>query len=88
MLWISIGTWGPEKRDEVTKRRMEKGNMFPEGVKLLGQWVDLDGGRVVTLTEADDPSAIGLANYAWNDLMCLDGFPVMETEPLLEVIKD
>jgi hypothetical protein len=88
MKWISIGTWGPEKRDEITKRRMEKGTMFPEGVKSLGEWVDLRGGRVISLFEADDPAAIGLAAYAWNDLMCLDSFPVMETEPLLEVIKD
>jgi hypothetical protein len=88
MLWITIGTWPPEKRDEITKRRLEKGNMMPEGVKVLGEWVDLDGGRVVQLTEADDPAAIGLGCYAWNDLMSIDGFVVMETEPLLEVIED
>jgi Domain of unknown function (DUF3303) len=88
MLWISIVTWEPEKRDEVTKRRMEKGPMHPEGVKALGEWVDLRGGRVISLTEGDDPSAFGLACYAWNDITSIDSFPVMETEPLLDVIKD
>ena len=88
MLWITIGTWGPEKRDEITKRRMEKGTMRPEGVKLLGEWVDLAGGRVVALDEGDDPAALALACYAWNDIMCLDSFPVMDNTAVLEAIKD
>ena len=80
MLFMSIFTYEPEKRDEVIKRRAEKGAMIPEGMKVIGEWSDTSGGRVFRLVEMDDPK-IGLAaSLAWSDLGKIEIVPVMATE--------
>jgi Protein of unknown function (DUF3303) len=62
--------------------------MVPEGIKVLGEWVDLSGGRSFRLFEAQDANALGLGTYAWNDLMDIEIVPVLQTESVLEVIKN
>jgi len=86
MLFISICTWTPDKRTEITKRRAEKGLMTPDGVTVRGEWVDVSGGRVVFLYESDDTAALIAQAFAWDDLMVIDSFPVMETAPLLDIV--
>ena len=56
MLFMAILTWEPGKTDEVIKRRAEWN--YPEGVKRIGEWDDLAGGRSFSLAEIDDPKAI------------------------------
>ena len=53
MKFITIATWEPHQRDEMLKRRNEKGRMLPKGIKLLGEYVDASGGRSVSLYESD-----------------------------------
>ena len=78
MLLMTILTWEPEKRDEVIKRRAEW--EYPEGMRLIGEWSDLAGGRVFSLVEVDDPNVILAAASDWEDLTKLEVTPVMETE--------
>lgn len=87
MLFMSIYTYEPAKRDEVLKRRGE--NLFtPDGAKCLGQWSDASGGRVVTLFECSD-SMIGMQwAHAWTDLGKFDIFPVVDTEELLKAMSN
>jgi hypothetical protein len=61
--------------------------MLPEGTKVLGEWIDISGGRSFRLFEVDDANALGLGTYAWNDLMDIETVPVLQTESILEVIQ-
>lgn len=38
MLFMIIFNYEPQNRDEIVKRRMEKGSLIPEGVKTIGEW--------------------------------------------------
>lgn len=85
MLFMSIFIYEPEKRDEVIKRRAEKGAMIPEGMKVLGEWSDTSGGRVFRLVEMDDPKVGIAASLAWSDLGKIEIVPVMATEESIQV---
>ena len=78
MLFLVIYTWEPEKRDEIIKGRVEKGNMAPEGIKVLGEWTDLGGARGFMLYETAEPSIVW--TMAWSDLMNMDVIPVVDTQ--------
>lgn len=88
MLYMTVYTFGLEKRDEVTRRRVEKGPMVPSGIKILGEWTSIEGGRVFRLMEADDQGALLAATYAWNDLGKVEHVPVMETEEAIRLIQN
>ena len=81
---MAILTWEPEKRDELVKRRVEW--RFPEGMKVIGEWVDITGGRDFTLVEVDDPKVILAATFAWDDLAKFECVPVMEAEEVMKLI--
>nr|QNO53455.1 hypothetical protein HCHKDHBN_00026 [Methanosarcinales archaeon ANME-1 ERB6] len=85
MLFVAISTWEPEKRDEVDKRAAAMAKI-PEGIKLIGSWVDLAGGRIFEVFEADDPKAVIEASFAWNDLCKAEFVSVMETEEAVKLI--
>ena len=78
-------TWDPDKRDEVMKRAQTKG-FAHEGIKVLGTWGDLQGGRSFQLTEEPaDPMLSLKANIEWNDVLKIESVPVMEAEELLKI---
>ena len=80
MLFVIMYSWEKEKRDEIIKRRLEKGRMVPKGVKVLGEWTAI-GKRVgFEVIEADDPKLIVQGNLAWNDIIDLEVYPVLDTE--------
>ena len=87
MLFMSVATYEPNVRDEIIKRRLEKGGMIPEGVKLLGEWSCISGGRVFRLVETDDPEAAIEGVLAWSDLCKVELHPVLVSEEAVEVIK-
>ena len=86
MLFMSIYSYDPEKRDQVIARRLEKGLLFPKEVKVLGEWTRMGGGGVI-LCETDDPKALAQASLAWSDLLKSDIFPVLNTEEVLSLSK-
>ena len=53
MLFMTILTWEPEKRDAVIKRTAEKGTVTAG--KIIGQWGAIAGGRAFRVVELDDP---------------------------------
>ncbi len=87
MLFMSIVTWEPEKRDEVVKRYAEKGAMTLPGRKVIGTWNAIGGNRVFRLVEIEDPKALVLASAAWSDLVNIEEIPVMESGELMKVIS-
>jgi hypothetical protein len=87
MLFMTIVTYEPGKRDEVIKRRMEKGAMTLKGMKIKGEWSPIGGGRVFRLVELEDPKVGFEAAFAWSDLGKIEIIPVLETEQALKSIK-
>ena len=85
MLFMVIFTWEPDKRNEVLKRRMEQGALSPPEIKILGEWVDMQGGRTFRLIQNDDPKAGMKATMAWADLGKLEIVPLMETEEVMKL---
>ena len=87
MLFMVLTTIEPEKRDEVMKRRLEKGLMAPEGLKVLGEWQAIAGGRAFLLCEVEDPKAGLAAAAAWSDLIKMESVPVIETQEALKLMQ-
>ena len=87
MLFMIIYTWEPGQRNEVLKRKMGKSARMREGVKELGEWTDLGGGRGFLLVESNDPVTLMSKNTAWADLVRMEAIPVVETDELLKLAK-
>lgn len=86
MLRMTILTWDPGKRDEVMKRAQTKG-VSHEGIKVIGTWVDLQGGRTFQLSEEPaDPQFALKANFEWNDLLKIESVRVMEAEEFFKLV--
>ena len=87
MLFMSIVSWEPEKRDEVVKRFKEKGAMTLPGRKVIGTWNAIGGNRVFRLVEIEDPKALVTASFAWSDLVEIEEIPVIETQEMMKIIS-
>lgn len=87
MLYMVIFTYEPEKRDEILKRRLEKGPLVPDGVRMLGEWSAIAGGRVFRLIDVSDPAAALAGFRAWTDLGKGEAVPVIETEEMLKLVS-
>jgi len=87
MLFMSIITWEPEKRDEVIKRFTEKGGITLPGRKVIGTWSAIGGNRAFRLVEIEDPKALVTATFAWSDLVKIEEIPVIETEEMMKVVS-
>lgn len=85
MLFMTIFTWEPLKRNDVLKRRMEQGTLSPPEIKILGEWVDMQGGRTFRLIENNDPKAGMKATMGWADLGKLEIIPLLETEEVMKL---
>ena len=84
MLFMTIFSWEPEQRNEVIKRRMQ-GQSLPEGVKAIGEWVQVGGGRVFRIIDIPD-AKLGLAGaLPWTDIGKLEMIPVMDSEEAVKL---
>jgi Domain of unknown function (DUF3303) len=78
MLFMGIFTWKPSQRNEVIKRRMQ-GPALPEGVKVIGEWVEIGGGRSFRVIDVPDAKR-GLAGaLPWTDIGKLEMIPIMDS---------
>ena len=80
MKFITIASWEPHQRDELFKKRMENGRMAPKGIKVIGEWLDIQGGRAVWLHEADSAMEGLKWSNRWNDINKFESFPVVEVK--------
>lgn len=85
MKFMVVYTYDPKDRDAVIKRRMG-GEPKPPGMKVLGEWSYLGGGRVFELVECDDSRSMLGASAAWADLGKIELFPVMETDEVMKLL--
>jgi uncharacterized protein with GYD domain len=87
MLFMTIYTYEPGQRNEIVKRRLERGTVVSEGVKVIGEWSYIGGGRGFMVLEAQDPKVIMATTLAWSDLIKFETLPVMETEEVMKLVK-
>ena len=87
MLFMNIYTFEPGQRDAIIKRRMEKGTLLSKGVKVVGEWTDLGGGRGFMICEANDLKAIMTSVMVWDDLLKADIIPLLDTTEILPAEK-
>jgi len=80
MLFMNMYSWDNDKRDKIIERRVEKGTMVPEGVKIIGEWTAVGRDKGFMLCEADDPVLMSQFNMAWNDILKSDLMLVLDTE--------
>ena len=80
MFLMAIFTYEPGQRNEAVIRRMQ-GRALPEGVKLIGEWTELAGGRTFRVVDMPDDPKLGLAaTLSWSDIGKMEFIPVMDTE--------
>jgi len=85
MLFMTIVTWEPEKRNEVFKRFAEKGTVT--GGKIIGGWNVIGGGRAFRLADVDDPKAAFTTCHIWDDIAKLEVIPVIESEQAMKLVS-
>ena len=86
MIFISIYSYPPENRQAVQARLKETGGgMPPAGVKLLGRWHAIGGGKGFGAYECDDPLALAKWAQEWSDVMSFELHPVMTDEALAKM---
>jgi hypothetical protein len=62
---------------------MEKtGDVVPPGVKVVGEWGYIGGGKAFFLAEVDDPSAFMGMCMTLADAMSIDIVPVLERKDI------
>ena len=86
MQFMTVYTYSPEQRREVIEQRVEKGALIPEGMKVLGEWSHVGGGKVFRLVEVSDPAVMAQATHPWASLGVIEMYPVMDTDKLLAVL--
>ena len=87
MLYMNILTWDHDKRDAVMERTKKIG-MEHEGIKVIGTWVDVNGGRCFQLSEEPaDPKFSLKANFGWNDLLHIETVPIMKADEFLKLLE-
>jgi len=84
MLFMSIFSWEPEQRNEVIKRRMQ-GQALPEGVKAIGEWVQVGGNRVFRIIDIPDAKLALASALPWTDIGKLEIIPVMDSEEAVKL---
>ena len=89
MKFMMTFSWKPDTRarDEGIARFQKTGGQPPKGARLLGRWTRADFNGGFDLLESDDPKALAEFALMWSDLMELNVVPVLEDEPLAEVLK-
>jgi len=89
MKFMLTFSWKPDTkcRDEGIARFRKTGGQPPKGVTLLGRWTRADFSGGFDLLETDDPQSLAEFALMWSDLMDLTIVPVLEDQPLSEVLQ-
>ena len=89
MLYMTVLTWTPEKRDAVIERAKKMGFEHP-GVKTLGTWVESTGLRCFQLVDIPRDMDLVLSlknNFAWNDIMRIQSLSVVEASDMMKFLE-
>lgn len=85
MLFMTIVTWEPAKRDEVFRSFVEKGTVT--GGKIIGGWTAIGGGKAFRLVDVDDPNGMVTTSNIWSDIAELEVISVMESGQAIKLVS-
>lgn len=81
MLLLDITTFELENSVKVFKRWEQAENMVSsDGLKIIDQWFDAGGGRIVTLYDVESVKDYAAYNFLFSDLCHIEVFPVVGAE--------
>jgi hypothetical protein len=81
MLLLDITTFELENSVKVFKRwEQVEGEGSPEGLKVINQWFDAGGGRIITVYEVESIKDYVAHNFSFTDLCHVEVFPVVGAE--------
>lgn len=83
MYFMMICTWDPMDEREVRTKRVTW--EWPEDVKVISEFYDLQGCRTVYVVDADAKGLIA-ARAAWIDLLRFEIFPVYPVGTTKEIL--
>lgn len=86
MYYVIMWSYTPDQRDAVNARFLETGAPPPEGVKMVGRWHHIAGGKGVGVAQSDNPEAVGKWLQDWSDLMTCEVYPALDDEAMARVI--
>lgn len=73
MYFMNICKWEP--KDEAVVREKREGWKWPEDVKVIFEFIDLQGCRAINVIDTDAKGLIA-SRVAWIDAMKFETFPV------------
>ncbi len=84
MLIMDIITWEPARAEDIIKRRIEE--KIPEGIKVIGEWIDIGGGRAYRLVDVADPKLLFAMTSFWIGFGKKELVPVMGAEEMMKLL--
>jgi hypothetical protein len=84
MLFFSISTWEPSESEMIIEHF--KKLKPPANIKIVNQWVDLNGGRYFMLYETESSEAYAEFNLPWSDICYIESAPVMESTAFIKLM--
>ncbi len=82
---MGISTWEPADRDRILEHFKEL--KMPAGIKMIDQWVDLNGSRYFMLYECDSEEAFAAFNLPWSDVCFIETVPVMKSTDFMSLMS-
>lgn len=86
MLFMDIVTWEPKDNDEVVTRFSNWD--FPEGIKVISEWLDLSSCRYIAVYDVENAEAYAAGTFPWRDILYFDSFPVMESNDAMKFMAE
>jgi hypothetical protein len=86
MLFVSEYKIAPENRDVAQERFKKTGGAPPQGVKVIGRWHSVVGGRGVTVYEANDAQLIAQWAQRWSDVISFEIYAAIDDAGFAKVI--
>ncbi len=81
MLLLDITTFELENSAKIFKRWDQvESKGFPDGLKVVSQWFDAGGGRIITVYEVESIKDYVAFNFSFTDLCHVEVFPVVGAE--------
>ena len=84
MLFFSTSTWEPKESEKIVEHFKEL--KPPANIKIVNQWMDLNGGRYFMLYETESPEAYAEFNLPWSDICYIESVPVMESTEFIKLM--
>lgn len=85
MIFLDIVSWEPKDSEAVGK--CYEDYKYPEGFKVIDEWIDLMGYRLFVIYETEDEKAYMAANLPFIGLCRFEAIPVMRADQYMEAFR-